>query len=70
MKILKSSEFKTHVSSVLDDIREGHPTAVSSSKPTQSRRNTSGRKLGVIEHRGTYKTSNDFSVADEEFLNS
>ncbi len=77
MKTLAIGEFKTHFSAVLEDIRTGHPVAVSYGKsrrklavllPYTAYHKSSGRKLGILKSKGTCKMHKDFSISDEELL--
>jgi len=72
-------EFKTHFSEVLADIKTGHSVAVSYGKarrklavlmPYNQYHKTPVRKLGLLESRGSYVLKKDFSLSDEELLQS
>jgi len=79
VKTLAIGEFKTHFSAVLEDIKTGHSVAVSYGKsrrkiavliPYAQYHKSSGRKIGILEGRGACKLGKDFSMSDDEFLNS
>lgn len=79
MKTLAIGEFKSRFSSVLADIKSGHPVAVSYGKsrqklavlmPYDQFRKSPGRKLGILASRGSCVVKKDFALSDEELLNA
>jgi len=79
VKTLAIGEFKTHFSEVLADIKTGHSVAVSYGKarrklavlmPYDQYHRTSVRKLGILENKGSCVLKKDYSMSDEELLQS
>ncbi len=77
MKTLAIGEFKAHFSSVLDEVKKGHPVAIGYGKKKKKVAvmisyeqyiKPAKRKLGVLEQRAEYTVSNDFEISDEELL--
>ncbi len=79
MKTLAVGELKTNFSAVLAEITAGHPIAVGFGKAkrkvavlvsySQYRKST-GRKLGLLANRASCSIHKNFSISDEELLQS
>jgi antitoxin (DNA-binding transcriptional repressor) of toxin-antitoxin stability system len=79
MKIVSLAEAKTHFSAVLKDVGLGNEVAISYGKkketiaviiPYEAWKKSKKRQLGTLEGTVTVKFSRDFSVTDEELINS
>jgi antitoxin (DNA-binding transcriptional repressor) of toxin-antitoxin stability system len=79
MKTLGVGEFKAQLSAVLAEMKDGHPVAVEFGKskrkvavlmPYRQYRKTAGRTLGVFKGRTTCKVHADFSLSNEQVLQS
>lgn len=79
MKTLAVGELKSQFSAVLAEMKDGHPVAVGFGKskrkvavlvPYRQYRKTAGRTLGVFKGRTTCKVHADFSLSDEDVLQS
>ena len=79
MKTMAVGELKTHFSSVLEEIKAGHPIAVGYGKsqrkiavlvPYTEFRKLAVRKLGILANRGSCRLQKDFSLSDEDFVAS
>jgi prevent-host-death family protein len=79
MKQLPLSEAKTHFSSVLKEVAAGAEIAISYGKkkqtiavivPFEQYKKTKTRELGTLKNRGDVEFAEDFSMTDEELLNS
>jgi antitoxin (DNA-binding transcriptional repressor) of toxin-antitoxin stability system len=77
MKTMAVGELKAHFSSVLDEIKAGHPIAVGYGKsqrkiavlvPYPEFRKLSKRKLGILSDRGSCRFQKDFTLSDEELV--
>lgn len=79
MRTLAIGEFKSRFSSVLADIKSGHPVAVTYGKsrrrlavllPYARYHRTSTRRLGLLENKAKCTVKKDFAMSDEEFVKS
>jgi prevent-host-death family protein len=79
MKTLSLAEAKTHFSAILKEVGSGNEIAISYGKkretiaviiPYETWKKSKKRKLGVLEGTTAVKFSKDFSMTDEEFINS
>jgi antitoxin (DNA-binding transcriptional repressor) of toxin-antitoxin stability system len=79
MKTMQVAEFKSHFSSVLEQIRHGEEIAVSFGRkrqpvavfvPFPQYEKTHKRQLGILSHYGEPEFREDFKMTDEEFLQS
>lgn len=78
MKTLPVGEFKTHFSEIIENIKSGEEVAISFGKkkekiavliPYSKYIKKSSRKLGLLEHKASFRTKSDFKISDEEFFN-
>ena len=79
MKVLQSAEAKTHFSSILKDIEAGNEIAITYGRKKQTVaviipyaqwKKTKIRQLGTLKNRAKVHFSKDFSISDEELINS
>ena len=79
MKIFQSAEAKTHFSSILKDIEAGNEVAITYGKkkqtvaviiPYDQWKKTKKRQLGTLKDKAKVYFSKDFSMSDEELINS
>ena len=79
MKVLESAEAKTHFSSILRDIEAGNEVAITYGRKKQTVaviipydlwKKTKKRQLGTLKDRAKVYFSKDFSMSDEELINS
>jgi antitoxin (DNA-binding transcriptional repressor) of toxin-antitoxin stability system len=79
MKTLSSAEAKTHFSAILKDVGLGNEVAISYGKkretiaviiPYKTWKKSKKRQLGTLEETAAVKFSKDFSMTDEELINS
>ena len=79
MKTLQSSKAKTHFSSVLRDVDAGNEVAITYGKkkqtiaviiPYEKWKRSQKRQLGALEGKMTVSFSKDFTMTDEELINS
>jgi antitoxin (DNA-binding transcriptional repressor) of toxin-antitoxin stability system len=79
MKTLSLVEAKTHFSAILKDVRLGNEIAISYGKkketiavitPYETWKKSKKRQLGTLVGKVTVKFSKDFSITDEELINS
>jgi prevent-host-death family protein len=79
MKTLSLAEAKTRFSAILKDVRSGNEIAISYGKkketiaviiPYATWKKSRKRQLGTLEGTVTVKFSKDFSMTDEELINS
>ncbi|MGK6350887.1 type II toxin-antitoxin system Phd/YefM family antitoxin [Parapedobacter sp. DT-150] len=76
MKTMTVSEFKTHFSEVLDQVKEGAEIAVTYGKSKEiigyfvpkTAKATKKRKLGVLKGKASASFGPDFKMTTEEFL--
>jgi antitoxin (DNA-binding transcriptional repressor) of toxin-antitoxin stability system len=79
MKTLQLNDAKTHFSSVLKEVEAGNEIAILYGKPEetiavivpyQTWKKTKKRELGTLKGKTNVKFAIDFSMTDEELLNS
>jgi prevent-host-death family protein len=79
MRTLPVGELKANFSSVLDEVRKGHPVAVSFGRrkkklavilPYDRYKQTARRKIGLLEGRARCRIRKGFGISDEELLSS
>ena len=79
MKTLQSAKAKTHFSSVLKDIEAGNEIGITYGKkkqtiaviiPYEKWKKNQKRELGTLEGKISVKFSKNFSMTDEELINS
>ena len=77
MKTLKSSEAKTHFTSVLKDVEAGNEVAITDGEkqtvaviiPFEKWKKNQKRQLGILEGKATVVFAEDFAMTDEELIN-
>ena len=79
MKVLQSSEAKTHFSSVLREIEAGNEVAIAYGRkkqtvavivPYEQWKKSKKRQLGTLQKKAKVHFSADFAMSDEELINS
>jgi prevent-host-death family protein len=79
MKNLQVGEFKSKFSKVLEDIKKGQEITISFGKkkekiaviiPYAKYKKNIHRKLGILEKTASVHINENFSITDEELLNS
>jgi prevent-host-death family protein len=79
MKTLQLAEAKTHFSSILRDVEAGNEVAIAYGKrkktiaviiPYEKWKKSQKRQLGTLEGKITVEFAKDFSMTDEELINS
>jgi antitoxin (DNA-binding transcriptional repressor) of toxin-antitoxin stability system len=79
MKTLSLAEAKTHFSAILKDVELGNEVAIAYGRkketiaviiPYKTWKKSKKRQLGTLEGKVTVKFSKDFSITDEELINS
>ena len=79
MKVFQSAEAKTHFSSILKDIEAGNEVAITYGRkkqtvaviiPYDQWKKTKKRQLGTLKNKAKVQFSKDFSMSDEELINS
>jgi prevent-host-death family protein len=79
MKTLPIKEIKSNFSKILDEVKHGEEIAISYGKkkekiavlvPFSKYEKMTHRKLGLLENKASFKIRDDFSLSDEELLNS
>ena len=79
MKTLAVGELKASFSSVLDEVKHGHPVAVGYGKrktklavivPYEQYKKAASRKIGILDGRARCRIHKDFKISDEELLSS
>jgi prevent-host-death family protein len=77
MKSFTVGEFKALFSAVLQEVRAGHPIAITYGKkrkklavlvPYEQYVQSTERTLGVLRDRASYHIHDDFKMTDDEFL--
>lgn len=77
MKTYTVGEFKSDFSSILGLIRQGESVSLEFGKrqerlavlvPYKQYKQANKIKLGILKGKATFKTSPDFKISDEEFL--
>jgi antitoxin (DNA-binding transcriptional repressor) of toxin-antitoxin stability system len=76
---MQIGELKSKFSKVLEDIKKGHEITISFGKkkekiavivPYATYKKNIHRKLGILEHKASFKIKDTISISDEELLNS
>lgn len=76
---MQVGELKSKFSKVLEEIKKGHEITVSFGKkkekiavivPYSIYKKNIKRKLGILEHKASFKIKDTLSISDEELLNS
>ena len=79
MKTLQLAEAKTNFSSIMRDIQAGDEVAIAYGKkkktiaviiPFEQWKKSKKRELGTLKGKVKVKFARDFSMSDEEFINS
>lgn len=79
MKTLSLAEAKTHFSAILKDVGQGNEVAIAYGRkketiaviiPYKTWKKSKKRQLGTLEGKVTVKFSKNFSITDEELINS
>lgn len=79
MKTLQVGEFKSHLSEIINEIKNGEEIALSFGKkkekiavliPYSKYIRKNNRKLGILHNKASFSFSNNFKVTDEEFFES
>ncbi len=79
MRTLQLSEVKNNFSSIICDIQQGEEVTISYGKkrqnvavivPYEQWKKSKKRELGTLKGKVKIKFSNDFSMSDEELINS
>lgn len=79
MNLLQVGEFKAKFSEVLQKVQQGSSFGITYGKdkkkvavlvPYKNYVKKAGFKLGLLEGKAFFKTSDNFKMTDEEFLNS
>jgi antitoxin (DNA-binding transcriptional repressor) of toxin-antitoxin stability system len=79
MKTVSLAEAKTHFSALLKDVSLGDEVAIAYGRkketiaviiPYKTWQKSKKRQLGSLEGKGAVKFSKDFSITDEELINS
>jgi prevent-host-death family protein len=79
MKTLAVAEVKTHLSALLKEVEAGHEIGITFGKrketiavivPIGEYRKIKTRKLGTLEGKVSIEFKGEWSMSDEEFLNS
>ena len=79
MRVLQSAEAKTHFSSILKDVEAGNEVVITYGRkkqtvaviiPYNQWKKTKKRQLGTLTDRAKVYFSNNFSISDEELINS
>ena len=79
MKTLHSAQAKTHFSSILKDVQAGNEIAIAFGKkkqtvavivPYEQWKKSKKRELGTLKNIAAVQFAKDFSISDEELVNS
>ncbi len=79
MKTLQVGEFKSHLSEIINEIKNGEEIALSFGKkkekiavlvPYSKYIKKNNRKLGVLHNKASFSSSTDFKISDDEFFES
>jgi antitoxin (DNA-binding transcriptional repressor) of toxin-antitoxin stability system len=79
MKTFQVGEFKSKFSKILEEVKLGREIAISFGKnkekiaviiPFSKYRKKNKRKLGILENKASFKIIGNFSLTDENFLDS
>jgi prevent-host-death family protein len=77
MKSIAVGEFKAQFSSVIKEVQEGHPIAITYGKkrtklavlvPYDQYIKSAKRQIGVLQGKASYSMHDDFKITDEAFL--
>jgi prevent-host-death family protein len=77
MKSIAVGEFKAQFSSVIKELQEGHPIAITYGKkrtklavlvPYDEYVKSAKRRIGVLQGKAGYDMHDDFKITDEAFL--
>jgi prevent-host-death family protein len=77
MKSIGIGEFKAQFSSVIKEVQEGHPIAITYGKkrtklavlvPYDQYVKSAKRTIGVLQGKASYHIHDDFTITDEAFL--
>lgn len=77
MKTLTVADFKTKFSDVVESLKQGESFTVSYGQkktkiavivPYGTYTSNTTRRLGVLEHKASYRMKSDFSMTDDELL--
>ena len=77
MKSIGIGEFKAQFSSVIKEVQEGHPIAITYGKkrtklavlvPYDQYVKSAKRTIGVLQDKASYHIHDDFTITDEAFL--
>jgi prevent-host-death family protein len=77
MKSIAVGEFKAQFSSVIKELQEGHPIAITYGKkrtklavlvPYDQFVKSAERQIGVLQGKASYVIHDDFTITDEAFL--
>jgi prevent-host-death family protein len=79
MQSFAVGEFKARFSAVLKEIQEGRPVAITYGQkrttlavlvPYDHYVKSTRRKIGVLQHKASYRIHDDFKISDETFLSA
>ena len=79
MKSIAVGEFKAQFSSVIKELQEGHPIAITYGKkrtklavlvPYDQYIKSAKRQIGLLQGKASYAVHDDFKLTDEAFLTS
>ena len=79
MKTFQVGELKTKFSQILEDVKKGEEITISFGKkkekiavilPYSKYKKSMHRELGILEKKASFSLSKDFTISDEELLNS
>ena len=77
MKSIAVGEFKAQFSSIIKELQEGHPIAITYGKkrtklavlvPYDQYVKSAKRQIGVLQGKASYEMPDDFKMTDEAFL--
>jgi len=77
MKSIAVGEFKAQFSSIIKELQEGHPIAITYGKkrtklavlvPYDQYVKSAQRQIGVLQGKASYAIHDDFKITDETFL--
>lgn len=77
MKSIAVGEFKAQFSSVIKELQEGHPIAITYGKkrtklavlvPYDQYVKSAKRQIGIFQGKASYDMHDDFKITDETFL--
>jgi prevent-host-death family protein len=79
VKSIAVGEFKAQFSSVIKELQEGHPIAITYGKkrtklavlvPYDQYVKSAKRQIGILQDKASYAMHDDFKLTDEAFLTS